>query len=190
MTRANVSTGQASSAFRNPVLRFAGDSVAPAEVVYDLLSDLRSHVSWGGEQQGETTRLLTLDAPTGPAHVGTEFRSTGSDGASARWSDRSVVTEATRPEVFEFVTEGKRQGKQGTSPWLLTAVHRYELFPRSGGCRVTYTQDITRLEGAPWILTARGLNRLVFRVSAKFMRRGFDALLAMANEHPNPRASD
>jgi hypothetical protein len=53
------------------------------------------------------------------------------------------------------------------------------LFAEEDGCTVVYTQDMTRLAGAPWILTARGLNRPVFRVSAKYMRRGFDALLAM-----------
>jgi len=181
MTGADVTTAQASKVFRNPVLRFEGDSVASPEAVYDLLADLQSHLTWAGARQGDTTRLLSLDAPTGPARVGTEFRSTGSDGSSARWSDRSVVTEATRPHVFEFVTEGRRAGKQGKPPWLLTAIHRYQLAPMDGGCRVTYTQDITRLEGAPWILTTRGINRAVFRISAKYMRRGFDALLSMTN---------
>ena len=178
MARTKMADGTARSSFRNPVLRFEGSSEASAEAVYDRLSDLHSHLSWAGAQQAETTRLLTLDAPAGPAHVGTEFSTTGSDGKNARWSDRSVVTEATRPEVFEFVTEGQRHGKQGSSPWLLTAIHRYELRPTSDGCAVIYTQDITRLEGAPWPLTTRGVNRLVFKMSAKYMRRGFDALLS------------
>jgi hypothetical protein len=131
---------------------------------------------------GETTRLLTLGAPSGSAGVGTEFVSTGSDGKVARWSDRSVVTEATRPEVFEFVTEGRREGKPGSRPWLSTAVHRYELAPEPTGCRVTYTEELTRLAGAPRILFARGISRIVFRTSAKYMRRGFDGLLALAEE--------
>jgi hypothetical protein len=155
--------------------------------VYELLADLQSHLEWGGRRQSETTRLLTLEAPPGPAVVGTEFSSTGSDGKVARWSDRSVVTEATRPEVFEFVTEGRREGKPGTRPWVATAVHRYELTTQAGRCRVTYTEDLTRLEGAPWVLTAPGISRLMFGISAKYMRRGFDALLALAEERSGLR---
>jgi len=167
---------------RNPVLRFEGSCQAPAETVYDLLADLQSHLDWAGQRQLETTRLLTLEAPAGPAGVGTEFVSTGSDGKVARWSDRSVVTEAIRPEVFEFVTEGRREGKPGSRPWLSTAVHRYVIAPEGAGSRVTYTEELTRLAGAPRIMTTPGVSRLVFRVAAKYMRRGFDGLLAMAEE--------
>jgi hypothetical protein len=60
------------SAFHNPVLRFEGSSDGSAEAIYDLLSDLTTHLSWAGAQQSETTRLLTLDAPAGRARVGTE----------------------------------------------------------------------------------------------------------------------
>ena len=170
------------TAWRNPVLRFEGSCRAPAEVVYDLLADLPSHLEWAGRRQLETTRLLTLTAPPGPAGVGVEFVSTGSDGKVARWSDRSVVTEAARPQVFEFVTDGRRQGKPGRRPWLCTAIHRYVITPQADGSKVTYTQDLTRLEGAPWILRTPGVSRIVFRVSARYMRRGFDGLLALAEE--------
>ena len=149
MPNTDVTRAGRKTSWRNPVLRFEGSSRAPAEVVYDLLADLQSHLEWGGRRQREITRLLTLDSPLGPATVGVEFFSTGSDGKVARWSDRSVVTEATRPEVFEFVTEGRREGKPGSHPWLSTAAHRYVIEPAADGCRVVYTQDITRLDGAP-----------------------------------------
>jgi hypothetical protein len=168
--------------WRNPVLRFEGFCPAPPEAVYDLLADLQTHLEWAGQRQHETTRLLTLETPPGPAGVGTEFFSTGSDGKVARWSDRSVVTEASRPQVFEFVTEGTRVGKPGSRPWLSTAAHRYVIASEAGGCRVTYTQDLTRLAGAPRILLAPGINRVVFWMSAKYMRRGFESLLALAQE--------
>ncbi len=168
--------------WRNPVLRFEGSCRAPAERVYALLADVHSHLDWAGQRQLETTRLLTLEVPPGPAGVGTEFFTTGSDGKVARWIDRSVVTEATSPDVFEFVTEGKREGKPGSRPWLCTAVHRYEIVPNAGGCQVTYTEDLTRLIGAPSILYTPGVSRMMFRYSAKYMRRGFDGLLAMAEE--------
>ena len=166
----------------NPVLRFEESCGAPAEAVYDLLADLQSHLDWAGRRQLETTRLLTLDAPPEPARVGIEFVTTGSDGKVARWTDRSVVTEATRPEVFEFVTEGLREGKPGSRPWHITAVHRYEIATTATGSRVAYTEDLTRLDGAPGILQAPVISRVVFRISGKYMRRGFRALLAMAEE--------
>ena len=186
MANTDISQEGRKTSWRNPVLRFEATCMAPPEVVYDLLADLRGHLEWAGQRQGEATRLLTLDAPPGPATVGVEFFSTGSDGKVARWSDRSVVTEATRPTVFEFVTEGRREGKPGSRPWLLTAAHRYVIEPAPDGCRVVYTQDITRLDGAPAMLSAPGLSRLVFWVSAKYMRRGFDGLLAMGES----RAAD
>jgi hypothetical protein len=182
MTKADVERDGRRTAWRNPVLRFEGSCRAPAEVVYDLLAGLQNHLEWAGQRQLETTRLLTLAAPPGPAGVGVEFLSTGSDGKVARWSDRSVVTEATRPEVFEFVTEGRRQGRPGHRPWLSVAVHRYVIAPEAGGCRVSYTEDLTRLDGAPWILRTPGVSRITFRVSAKYMRRGFDGLLTLAEE--------
>jgi hypothetical protein len=182
MEKTDVKRDGRRTAWRNPVVRFEGSCRAPAEVVFELLADLQSHLDWAGQRQRETTRLLTLAAPPGPAGVGVEFRSTGSDGKVARWSDRSVVTEATRPEVFEFVTDGHRQGKPGRRPWRCTAVHRYVIAPKAGGCKVTYTEVLTRLDGAPWLLRTPGVNRIVLRVSAKYMRRGFDGLLALAEE--------
>ena len=169
-------------AWDNPVLRFEGFSRAPADVVYDLLADLQSHLEWSGRRQLETTRLLTMTAPPGPAGMGTEFFTTGSDGKAAHWADRSVVTEAIRPRTFEFVTEGRREAKPGSRPWLMTLVHRYEIAPEGGGSRVAYTEDVTRWVGAPWILRMRTINRILFRMSAKYMRRGFDGLLALAEE--------
>jgi hypothetical protein len=164
------------------VLRFEGTTGAPAEAVYDVLADLPSHLDWAGERQAATTRLLTMEAPPGPAGVGTEFFTTGTDGKAATWTDRSVVTEAERPTVFEFVTEGRRDGKPGSAPWQLTAVHRYAITPEGAGCRVTYTQELTRLDGAPRIAFNRVVSQLVFRMASKYMRRGFDGLLALAAE--------
>lgn len=182
MARTEVVRSVAQTAWKNPVLRFDGVSRAPAGAVYDLLADLRSHLEWAGQRQLETTRLLTMAAPPGQAGVGTEFLTTGSDGKAARWSDRSVVTEALRPQTFEFVTEGRREGKPGSRPWLMTFVHRYEIAEEAGGSRVTYTEDVTRLSGVPRILLTRAMSRILFWMSAKYMRRGFDSLLALAEE--------
>jgi hypothetical protein len=65
---------------------------------------------------------------------------------------------------------------------LATLTHRYVITPGGDGCRVVYTQDISRLVGAPWLMRAPGFSRLVFWISARFMRRGFDGLLALAGK--------
>jgi hypothetical protein len=166
----------------NPIMRFERECGASPEIVYGLLAEPRRHLEWAGERQHESTRLLSMEAPAGAAGVGTEFRSTGSDGKAARWTDRSVVTEAVPGRLFEFVTEGRRDGKPGSRPWLSTAVHRYEIAATPRGCRLVYTQDLTRLDGAPRLLFGPGIRRVVFRVSAKYMRRGFDGLVALAEE--------
>jgi hypothetical protein len=186
-TKESAKVGSTRRGWPDPALRFEGTTRAPAEAVYDLLADLRSHMEWAGARQSETTRLLSMEAPDGPASVGTEFHTTGSDGKVARWIDRSVVTEATRPEVFEFVTEGRRDGKPGRPPWQATFAHRYEITPQDGGCTVTYTEEVTKLDGAPWPLTAPVINRPVWRMAAKYMRRGFDGLLALAEERSGLR---
>jgi len=180
-----VSQGAAErSLVRKPfqALRFEGRSEATAEAVYDLLADLRTHLQWAGAKQLETTRLLTMEAPAGPARVGTEFVTSGSDGKVARFEDRSVVTEASRPAVFEFVTESRRHGKPGSRPWHLTLIHHYEIESEPAGCRVTYAEEITRMSGAPRAFAMPGIRRLIYRISARYMRRGFDTLIAMAEE--------
>jgi hypothetical protein len=172
------------SLIRKPfqALRFEGKSRASAEAVYDVLADLSSHLEWAGARQLETTRLLSMEAPTGPATVGTEFVTTGSDGKVARFADRSVVTEALRPTDFEFVTDSRRRGKPGGRPWHLTMIHHYSIDPQPTGCRVTYTEEVTRISGAPRAFAVRGIRRLIYKISGRYMRRGFDALLAVAEE--------
>jgi hypothetical protein len=168
-----------------PVVRFEAPSKAPAEAVYGLLTNLSSHLEWGGNRQSPTFRLLSMEAPGGPATVGTEFHTTGADGKKARWTDRSVVTEAIRPSVFEFVTEGRRDGKPGGVPFRSTTVHRYEIAPRPVGCDVTYTAELTRFTGPKSVIRltrAPIIGPLLWRMAGKYMRRGFDSLLALAEE--------
>jgi hypothetical protein len=160
---------------------------ARAEEVFDVLVDLRSHLVWSGERQQPGTRLLSIEAPEGPAAVGTEFTSTGTDG-SARFADRSVVTVATRPSVFEFVTEAQREAKGRVAGW--TIVHRYELTPSGEGCRVGYTIRVTRISALPGALrlfNVPGLSALLRKVAAGVSRRGVRNLAAFAEERSAPR---
>ena len=56
-------------------------TTAPPEAVYDVIADLRNHLVWSGERaESDGFKMLTLDAPDGPATVGTTFTSTGSAG--------------------------------------------------------------------------------------------------------------
>jgi hypothetical protein len=159
-------------------------SSAPASAVYDLLADIGSHLEWGGRMQRKRTyRLLTIDAPDAPAAVGTEFRSTGAD-AMGTFDDGSVVTEASRPDVFEFVTEARLSTKKGAVvEW--TSVHRYEIEPVDRGCLVRYTIRTTRiseLPGALRIFNVPGLRSLLLALGRSNVRGGVRNLTRLAEQ--------
>jgi len=157
---------------------------APAGAIYDLLADLEQHLEWGGRKQKRKFRLTSIEAPAGPATVGTEFHTTGVDPGGS-FTDTSVVTEATRPEVFEFVTEARLRPKRGD---ILesTNVHRYEIRPRGSGCAVAYTDRVMRLSRRPWWTKgwARGL---VQKISASYARGGLENLARAAEERAGVR---
>src|SRR6266849_4946499 len=50
-----------------PHLQLSRFCKAKPEAVYDLLADLRTHTEWGGARQSREFRLISLDAPPGPA---------------------------------------------------------------------------------------------------------------------------
>ena len=170
---------------RELVVRVEATSRASAETVYAVLSDLPTHTVWAGERQGKKTRLLTIDAPTGPAVVGTEFSSTGSDPMGS-FSDRSVVTEAQPGRTFEFVTESRFSTKKGTtSEW--TNVERYELRSTGDGCRIVCTGRVTRMSelvGMLALFNVPGLRGLVLKASARVSRRTVRNLARYAEERP------
>lgn len=157
---------------------------APAEVVYGLLADVRSHLVWAGEMQRKKNfRLTSVDAPQGAAGVGTEFRSTGAD-PMGRFTDSSVVTEAVPPRLLEFVTEARLDTKKGkTVHW--TNVHRYEVEPTGDGCRVVYTLRIVRLSALPGsmaMLKVPVLSAIGLKVSASYARKTLRNLVTLAEE--------
>ncbi len=142
----------ASNALKRPIeLMIEATCEAAAGDVYGLLADPSSHLVWGGEFRGSSSRLLTVDGPRGPIGVGDEFSSTGADPMGG-FADRSVVTEATPPRAFEFVTQATLTTNGGsTSVW--TNVHRYEIEPVvQGGCRITYALRVTRISALPGML--------------------------------------
>jgi hypothetical protein len=173
---------------RELVIAAEATSRASAEQVYDVLADLRSHRIWAGDRQKKSGRLLSIEAPEGPASVGTEFTTTGSD-PMGRFADRSVMTEATRPGEFEFVTEARLETKKGeVSEW--TNVHRYELTPTEQGCRVAYTLRVTRISALPGMLklfNAPVLSGLARKAAAGVGRRGVENLVALSEERAGTR---
>src|SRR6267143_1049719 len=116
-------------------MRLSRRCSAPPEFVYDVLADLRTHLTWGGAQQSSDFRLLSLDAPAGPATAGTSFSSTGAIPMSLRrWEDRSVVTMAVRPVSFEFVTHATVN--RSKLSMRATYRHWYEIAATPGGSDV------------------------------------------------------
>jgi hypothetical protein len=164
-------------------------SRAPAEAVYDVLVDVHSHLEWGGAMQPKATfRLLSLEAPEGPASVGTEFTSTGAD-ALGRFADSSVVTEASRPALFEFVTQTRLTTKKGKVV-VWTNVHRYALTPEEQGCRISYAERIVGvggLTGPMAVFRVPVLRAIGLRFSAANVRKGIRNLSRLAEERARAR---
>jgi uncharacterized protein YndB with AHSA1/START domain len=93
---------------------------APAEVVYDLVSDVTNM----GEYSPENTGAVWLDGATGPA-VGARFKGTNRLGFN-RWSTKPTVTAADRGRLFAFAVPGK-----SGATWT------YTFDPVPGGVEVT-----------------------------------------------------
>jgi Polyketide cyclase / dehydrase and lipid transport len=168
---------------RDVEVRAEISSRAPAEAVYDVLADVTSHLRWAGEMQERKNHLLTIDAPEGPAGVGTEFSSTGV-APEGRYADRSVVTEASRPTTFEFVTQAHVVTKRGGGADL-TIVSRYDIAPTSHGCRISSAVRTVRASALPGPLALMNvgfLAPLVRRESAAMVRRGLRNLAWVAEE--------
>jgi hypothetical protein len=165
--------------------RLTKHSSAPPEVVYDVIADLRSHLAWGGAEQRRVFRLLSLDAPAGPASAGTSFTSTGTIPMSLRsFSDQSTVTVAERPGIFEFVTHATVHRSRRSME--ATYRHRYEIAEAPGGSQVSYT--FTQLDASNQFLRL-GLpvvRTMTWRMGIPFLAgRGFRNLLATAERNKN-----
>jgi Polyketide cyclase / dehydrase and lipid transport len=158
-------------------------TAAPPEAVYDLLADLSTHIEWGGSwHPSRTQRLQSMEAPNGPATVGVEFWSVGTTSAGS-WHDRSRVTAATRPELFEFVTDGMLRDRQGVDRMLLHAVHRYEIADTPGDATISYFLSATlTLQAPPGDMHSR-LPLVIFNLLVPaVIERGIRNLARMAED--------
>lgn len=114
--------------------------------------------------------------------AGTEFRSTGID-LGGTFSDRSVVTEASRPHLFEFVTEGTLTRKKARKPACETTfTHRYEIAEQGDGSVVTYRGHAVRWTNPPSGLTTRLMRPLVKAMFASMAKRTLRNLIASADQ--------
>lgn len=155
---------------------------APPDVVYDFLADLATHVTWAGTQQTRDFRLLSLEAPAGPASLGTTFTSIGTiPMSSRRWQDRSQVTAAERPNTFEFVTTATARGAKRSME--ATYRHRYEIAATPGGSKVTYTMTQLAISNPLLRLGMPVVKDMTWRFGIPFMAgRGFRNLLSIAEQ--------
>lgn len=152
---------------------------ARPEDVYDVLADLKTHLDWGGSRQSSDFRLLSLEAPSGPATVGTTFSSTGTIPMSVRrWRDRSTVTVADRPRTFEFITEAKAGERNAMTARYR---HRYEISSDQAGSRVTYALTELAIAHPMLRMALVGIRQMTWRVAIPmFAGRGFRNLLTLA----------
>ncbi len=163
--------------------RFEGKTTAPPERVYEVLENLADHLEWAGRRQWWNFRLLTLNAPPGPARVGTEFTSVGRiPMIGTRWNNRNIVTAADRPRLFEVTTEGSIPWKRGARGEG-TFINRYEIQLDGDVTRVVYTMQQLRFHNPPWGMRYPVLREVTYRVWVPlWSRRGFSQLLRMAAE--------
>jgi hypothetical protein len=187
-TRTN---GRANALRDEIVVETQATTSASAETVYEVLADLSSHLEWAGTRQRAKARLTSIEAPEGVATVGTEFRTTGND-PTGTFHDASVVTEASRPSVFEFVTEARQDLKKGkTVEW--TNVHRYELEPEVAGCTIRYTFRVVRLSrlmGMLGLFKVPVLSSVLRSVWKSVIGRGLRNLARVAEERATPRGEE
>ena len=164
------------------VVHVEATSGASAEHVYAVLADLSTHTVWAGERQGTKTRLLTIDAPAGPATVGTEFSSTGSDPmgsfATAPWS--------RRPSRGRRSSSSRRpDSRRGRGDERLDECRALRAEPLADGCRIVCTGRVARMSSLPGslkVFNVPGLRGLALKASARVSRRTVRNLARYAEE--------
>ncbi len=147
-----------------PILTFRVSipSKASPEAIYDVLSDLNTHLVWAGERSPHKSfRLLSMQAPSSSATVGERFSSIGENG-NGKFHDESVVVEAERPRRFGFDTESTLERKHGKA-WHSRFANRYVIEPSGDGAVVSFTSEVRPQNYVPyWLkLGMRPLTRVL-----------------------------
>lgn len=110
---------------------------APAERVWDLISDITRMGDWSPEAQGGSW----LKGATGPA-TGARFKGRNRNGSKS-WSTTCTVTQCEPGRTFAFKVTS---GPLGVATW------RYDIEPDGTGCRVTETW----IDDRGWLVTTLG----------------------------------
>jgi hypothetical protein len=139
-----------------PVITFRGSvrSKASADAVYSVLADLSSHALWAGEQAPNPGfRLLTMDAPSEPASLGTRFSSSGAGNKkrTMTFRDSSVVVIAEPGKAFGFDTEARLERKRAQT-WEVRFEHRYTIDRDGAGSLIGYTANVYPRNYVPYWL--------------------------------------
>ena len=144
-------------------------SSAPPQVVYETISDLRNHLDWLGQRaSSQTFELLSIEAPEGPASVGTAFTSSGA-ADNGTFHDRSEVTVAIPPSSFVIETDARLDRKRG-KPRTRTSSTATTWRPRARARGITYTETIESANYVPYWLQPGVLIDLL--VSTSTVRTG------------------
>jgi hypothetical protein len=163
-----------------PILTFRAAVTSPAApaAVYEILADPRTHLVWAGERSPRKKfRLLTMDAPAGPAGIGDRFSSSGAN-INGTFHDSSVVVVADRAERFGFDTDSTLDRSHGRE-WHVRFTHRYEISHSNGGSRISYACEVRPQNYVPYWLKP-GI-RTVMRRNVEFMiRKNLENLSVMA----------
>ncbi|MGH2717671.1 MAG: SRPBCC family protein, partial [Actinomycetota bacterium] len=171
-----------------PIVTFRAQvtAQAPPGAVYRVLTELRTHLTWAGEQAPQKTfRLLSLEAAGKEAVVGDRFSSTGANMFSMQFVDASLVVEADSGKHFGFDTDSKLERKH--RPALHTRFrHRYTLSAAGGGTAIGYSCDVWPQNYVPWWLRAgqRPMTKLMVQRS---IRRNLKNLATLAASTPATR---
>jgi hypothetical protein len=169
---------------RSPLATFHAtvrSTASPADV-YEILADPSTHVEWAGKQAPYAGfKLLSFDGSNGKASVGTTFGSTGAGtkNGSRTFHDRSVVTDATPPNTFAFITDSHLERKRRPT-WEARFVHRYEVHSEGSGSRITYEGCVYPVNYRPYWL--HPLMRQLARKMVNFYTTKHIANLALMAE--------
>lgn len=172
------------------VIEASIDTTAPPDAVFPLLVHLSAHLEWGGRAyRGRGEYLLDLDAPSGPAQIGTTWTSRGK-AHEGTYEDQSVVTASDPPQLFEFETDAAfRRGSTVTTYRLR---HRYTIASTPNGSRVTHREEfLGPPRGGSWLsrlLLSPALAPIVDRMGRQLLGTGLLNLATMAEAPVEPPA--
>lgn len=130
----------------NPIITFrvTVPTQASRDEIYTVLSDPNTHLVWAGEQAPmKSFRLLTMDADSGAAGVGTQFSSSGANDAKGKstFRDQSVVVNAEPGETFGFNTDSHLT-RVHAKEWHCRFQHRYTIGEADGRRTITYRCEV------------------------------------------------